>query len=258
MLSFLIDAVPVCTCNNVAEIRQVFTSLLRDRRVKYISFINPEIFLRQKKDENLHEYFKHSEYNFIDGIGLLYAINAKLKTSFDISNRYTGTDFFDYLPEEEIKVFLFGSQPGYAEVAKKNIELKYKNISIVGVLDGYTSKSDSEIVNTINSTTPDILIVCTGCPKQELWIQNNIQQLKVPLVFGNGGAIDFWSGTVKRAPKFIITLGLEWLFRLFQDFTVRRIKRQIKLLKFFYIYKTRQYSIVETSLVSKNRSDDHK
>lgn len=245
MKSFLFENIVINSADNIDEMKAVFKSMIEDKKAKYISFINPEIFMQQQKCKELHDYFHNSKYNFIDGIGLLYAINKKLGTSFDIKSRYPGTDFFTYLPEREIKIFLFGSKPGNAIKAKEKIETKYPYIKISGCLDGYTEYDNDELLTLINTTQSDILIVCTGCPKQELWIRSNLEKLSIPLVFGNGGAIDFWSNSVKRAPEILINHGLEWLFRLFQNFTFKRISRQLKLIMFFIKYKLKKYQIEE-------------
>jgi N-acetylglucosaminyldiphosphoundecaprenol N-acetyl-beta-D-mannosaminyltransferase len=62
------------------------------------------------------------------------------------------------------------------------------------------------------------LLVALGAPKQELWIHNNRDRLQtVKVAIGVGGAFDFWSGSVLRAPVFVRRLGLEWIWRLFQE-----------------------------------------
>ncbi len=74
-------------------------------------------------------------------------------------------------------------------------------------------------------------------------------------MFGNGGSIDFWSNNVKRAPQFMIDMGLEWLFRLFQNFTPERIRRQSKLVDFLVKYVRGQYNIVDGRALSTSHSD---
>ncbi len=256
MKKFVIEDVPIHSPDSISEMRGLFSNLISDRSTKYISFINPEIFLQQQKDESLHQYFSQSKYNFIDGIGLLKAVNKKLGTSFNIQDRYPGTDFFEYLPDDrEVRVFLYGSKPGNAEIAKDNIESKYKNVSIVGTFDGYTKISDEKLTALINLSALDILIVCIGCPRQEKWVKDHLDDLSVPVVFGNGGSIDFWSNNVKRAPQFMIDMGLEWLFRLFQNFTPERIRRQSKLVDFLVKYVRGQYNIVDGRALSTSHSD---
>ena len=225
-----------------------------------ISFINPEIFLKQNhraEVSRLHKYFLSTTYNFLDGIGIVYAINSRLGTFYDIKNRYPGTDFFNYLPSIEmmegkkIRIFLFGSYLERSIKAAVNISREFNNVDFVGDQDGYSQDSDDEIIEKINASNTDILIVCTGCPRQELWIQKNLSKLNVKIVFGNGGSIDFWSKTVKRAPKKMIDLGFEWLFRLTQDLSVRRLKRIVKLYKFYINYKFGRYQICKLEEGSK-------
>lgn len=243
MNTFLFENINIHSPDSIVELKNIFETLLNKKETQYISFINPEIFMQQQNNLELHKYFEDSTFNFIDGIGLLFAINHKCGTNYGIENRYPGTDFFEYLPERNIKIFFYGSKPGNAEIAKKKIEEKYPNINIVGTQDGYTKIDENELIEKINCLSPDILIVCTGCPKQELWIKNNLSRLCVPVVFGNGGAIDFWSESVKRAPSFMINHGLEWLYRLFQNFTLKRISRQSKLFSFLIKYKFNKYMI---------------
>ena len=246
MFSYKIDKIDVSFAENKAEIKNTFNTLLNSQKSK-ISFINPEIFMQQRKDSELHNYFGSCKYNFVDGIGLLYAINQKYKTHFDSNYRYPGTDFFEYLPENrKIRIFFYGSKLENVIKAKELIESKYENITIADYFDGYSAISDEDLVKKINASNTDILIVCLGCPKQEQWIQKNYDALNIKIVFGNGGSIDFWSGAVKRAPVFFIKHGLEFIYRLFQNFTFKRIKRQLKLIKFLICYKFGLYKIVES------------
>ena len=75
-------------------------------------------------------------------------------------------------------------------------------------------------------------MVCMGNPVQEKWINDNFDKLNVNLIFGNGGAIDFFSNKFKRAPLLLQLIGLEWIFRLAQDFNKPRIKRVFNSLSY--------------------------
>lgn len=79
----------------------------------------------------------------------------------------------------------------------------------------------------------DILFVAFGAPKQEFWISENLQNLPVKIAIGVGGAFDYISGKVERAPGFIQNIGFEWLYRLLHE--PWRIKRQLSLLKFIWL-----------------------
>lgn len=250
MKKYIFEDVPLSVPQDKDEIKKVFAEMLSSNNQAVISFINPEIFLMQEKDKNLHEYFKNAKYNFIDGINLLYAINKKLGTDYSFQNRFPGTDFFEYLPEDrKVKIYLYGSKIENLEDAKIKLESKYPNIKIVEWTYGYTKFSGDFLISKINEKNPDILIVCKGCPLQEKWISENKDKLNAKIIFGNGGAVDFWSGNTKRAPDFMIHLGLEWLFRLFASFSVKRVLRQMKLAKFLVNYKRGKYEIREESSV---------
>ena len=226
------------------EINHMFESMLDINTLDIISFINPEIFLAQQKDNILEDYFLNCKYNFIDGIGILKAINIKMKSRYSYKNRFAGTDFFSYLPaNREISLFLYGSSLKNLIKAKNIIESTYKNIHINDCLDGYSNYDDKYIVEKMNNSKSDIIIVCLGCPKQEYWIRKNHKDINSKLIFGNGGSVDFWSGNVKRAPVLIRKVGLEWAFRLVNNFSVVRLRRQLKLIKFFIKYNKKKYDI---------------
>ena len=229
MKKYLFEEIPLAVPSGRAEMKSVFSKMLDDSGQSVISFINPEIFLAQEKNPLLHEYFRSVKYNFIDGINLLYAINKKLGTSYSAADRYPGTDFFDYLPDD----------------AKLRIESAHPNVKIIEWTFGYTKFDGDYLIEKINAAKPDILIVCKGCPLQKQWIWENRQKLNAKIIFGNGGAVDFWSGNTKRAPEFMIRLGLEWLFRLFASFSFKRLARQMKLVKFLVKYKRGEYDVRE-------------
>ena len=73
------------------------------------------------------------------------------------------------------------------------------------------------MVDSINQAKPDVLWVGLGMPKQERWIFEHRQALKVPVVVGAGASFKFISGTVRRAPALVCNMGLEWLWRLVQE-----------------------------------------
>ena len=109
-------------------------------------------------------------------------------------------------------------------------------LRIAGCRHGYFDFGDEPaIVEEINVSGAQVLMVCLGNPKQEEWIERNFRALRTAVVFGNGGALDFYSGRVLRAPICVQRLGLEWLFRLMQDPSLTRVRRQARLLKFLWM-----------------------
>ena len=128
-------------------------------------------------------------------------------------------------------VYLFGSKPGVAELAKQNIESKYEGIEVVGISDGYfDTEKEKQIIADINDKKPDVLLVCLGAPKQEKWIYEHKDVLDVKVCLGVGGTLDVISGQSERAPEFYIKHNIEWLYRLKKQ--PSRIGRMMDLPKF--------------------------
>jgi len=93
---------------------------------------------------------------------------------------------------------------------------------------------DSSLIAQNDIPQTDLLFIAFGPPKQEKWIANNLDKVPIKVAMGVGGAFDYLSGNVFRAPKWLRDLGMEWLFRL--SLQPWRIKRQLSLLKFiFYV-----------------------
>lgn len=219
------------------ELLQKVDKIVAKKDKKIIAFTNPEIVVQAAKNNQLRKYLqKKSHLNLADGIGVVWASQIFKKP---LKERITGTDFVPAIcklsAEKNYRVFFLGGGKNTAQKGKKNLEKKYPKCQIVGTQNGYfPSKDDNKIVEKINKSRVQILMVCLGCPKQEKWILKNFDKLKVNLVFGNGGALDFWANNVKRAPKWMQKIGLEWLFRLAQDFGWRRAKRQFRLIIFVW------------------------
>jgi len=114
----------------------------------------------------------------------------------------------------------------------------FKVIGIEGSknIENETKKEKEEIIKKINKFKPNLLFVAYGAPWQEKWIAENLSKLKVNAAMGIGGAFDYISGKVSRAPRFVRKIGLEWLWRLARE--PWRVKRQLNLLKFIWLVKT--------------------
>jgi len=106
-----------------------------------------------------------------------------------------------------------------------NLWFPYNCYKYYNTYNGYKNYKDYKKI--------DILFVAFGSPKQEEWITKNLETLPVHVVMGVGGAFDFVSGAVSRAPVWIRKIGLEWLFRLAVE--PWRIKRQLALIEFILL-----------------------
>lgn len=193
---------------------------------------NSEILMAAYKDEDFKAVLNNSELLTADGIGVVYASRI-LKNP--ISERAAGFDIACELLERvkgtSYKVFLFGGKPGVAETAKEKLEEKYRGINICGCRNGYFSEDDvPQIIDEINASGADIVFVCLGAPKQEMWINDNRDKLNARVALGIGGSLDVFAGTAMRAPEFYCNHGLEWFYRLIKQ--PSRAGRMLALPKF--------------------------
>ncbi len=118
-------------------------------------------------------------------------------------------------------VFILGAKQEVLDKAVDNYEAEYPGLKVVGRHHGYFNHyGDDEslpVVEAINASGADVLLVGFGNPRQEHWIQAYRDKLRCKLAIGFGGSIDQVAKVVPRAPKFWVNLRLEWLFRLFQE-----------------------------------------
>ena len=207
-------------------------SLISERRGAYVVTPNPEIVMTCWENPDAMEAVQNADLVLPDGIGVVYG--AKILGT-PLKGKLPGIDFATALmrrmAERGGRVFLLGAKPGVAEKAGKRMAEQFPGLEICGVHDGYF-QDDKPVLEEINASQPDLLMVCLGAPKQELWMRRNAPLLKVGLMAGLGGSLDVFAGTAKRAPVFYQKLGLEWFYRLIKE--PWRFKRMIKLPKFLF------------------------
>jgi N-acetylglucosaminyldiphosphoundecaprenol N-acetyl-beta-D-mannosaminyltransferase len=104
-------------------------------------------------------------------------------------------------------------------------------LRMAGCADGYF-KEDGPVVEQIRASGADILFVCLGAPKQELWMAKNGKATGAKLMCGLGGSLDIFAGVSQRAPEIWVKLGLEWAYRLVKE--PYRIGRMMNLPKFLF------------------------
>ncbi len=207
-------------------------ALMTERRAAYVVTPNPEIVMACRERLETMQAVNAADLVLPDGIGVIYGariLGTPLKT------KLPGIDFIQALMADMAKegksVFLLGAKPGVAEAAVEKLKAQYPGLAVVGTQDGYF-KDDAPVVEAVNAARPDLLLVCLGAPKQELWMQRNQSLLNVGLMAGLGGSLDVFAGNVRRAPKAFQRLGLEWLYRLMKE--PKRIGRMMKLPKFLF------------------------
>lgn len=176
-----------------------------------------------------------------DSIGVVWASRRFGKP---VPERVPGVDTMEALcklaAEEGYRVFLLGAAPGVAELAAKNLQARFPGLTIAGTRNGYFAPTDEpDIIAEIRSARPDILFVAFGIPKQEKWISAHLQETGVKLAMGVGGSFDAFAGIVKRAPRIVQRLHLEWLWRTLAN--PKKIRKAATLPRFaMMVLRTRR------------------
>lgn len=193
---------------------------------------NSEIVYQAMHDADFCQLLNDASLVLPDGAGVL--LGAKILKK-PLKEKVAGIDFaanlLGILEKKGKTLYLLGSKPGIAELAAEKMHEKHPALKIVGMADGYY-QDEAPVIERINAVKPDVLFVCLGAPKQERFMKAHLDELKVRFMIGLGGSLDGFAGTVKRAPKWMIRLQLEWLYRLIKE--PKRFKRMLCLPKYVW------------------------
>jgi len=204
--------------------------------------------LRARKDHEYHAILESADLVTPDGAGILWAATT---LNYPLPERVTGIDIIHNIcrlaAKKGYSLYLLGSYPEVASETALNLTKKYAGINIAGTHHGYFSCEDSqnceaikngnsvrnkeeeEIITEIKEKRPDILLVGMGVPKQEKWINKNLNRLDVPVCIGVGGSFDVLSGRIPRAPLWMQRHGMEWIYR-----SIKQPNRAFRVLALFY------------------------
>ena len=207
--------VPVDIYEAEEAVRALKEKIVRNEK-SVLYFINAHCYNLAQKNLAYRSTLNSADFLLNDGIGI--QLGAKL-FGFKVKENLNGTDFIPKLLKAAGKngfsVYLLGSKEDVANRAADNLFTNIPEINIVGCRDGYFEDAENDqVVDAVNKTKPDILIVGRGVPLQELWIAANRERLNAKIIIGAGAFLDFASAKVKRAPKVFRLLKMEWIFRL--------------------------------------------
>lgn len=203
------------------------TGLVEAEGFHYAVTPNPEFILAARKSPEFRQALLRADLVLADGIGVIYS--AKI-LGRPLKGRVPGIEFAQrllvWMANHGKRLFLLGAKPGVAELAAANLKSAYPGLIVCGTHDGYFEE-DGPVVEEIRASAADVVFVCLGAPKQELWMVNHGPDTGAHLMVGLGGSLDVFAGVVERAPQAFQKLGLEWLHRLMKE--PKRIGRMAKL-----------------------------
>lgn len=184
-------------------------------------YLNSHSYYLANKNSEFREAFNKADFIIADGYSIVWAI--KKLTSNKIDKVVFTYSFFSRLHKlfEELntRIFMLGGTEEIISKSSEIFKLNYSNINVVGAHHGFFDKEEEtyKIIELINSSKANVLIVGMGMPITEIWIQENFNRINANLIFSVGGFFEFLTKNKKMAPGWIYNSGLEWLFRLLQE-----------------------------------------
>jgi N-acetylglucosaminyldiphosphoundecaprenol N-acetyl-beta-D-mannosaminyltransferase len=218
------------------------TELLEELSEGVLFTPNVDHLVKLQKDKEFYDTYQQADWVICDSKILNVAARFLNKPFQEVipGSSFLPAFYTHRKNDKDIKMFLLGAKEGVALKAKENINEKVGwNI----VTDVYSpsfgfEKNEAEcnaIIDVINKSGCNVLVVGVGAPKQEKWIIKYKDRLpNVKIFMALGASIDFEAGTVKRAPQFYQKFHLEWLYRIFKE--PRRLWKRyfIDDMPFFY------------------------
>lgn len=242
------DKIRILTLNinniNMQDLLQELQVILDSKNKKKIIFTpNSEIAVLAFDDSDFSHMLNRADYLIPDGAGLLLAariLNRNLK------ERVAGYDLMKNLLNiingREGSIYFLGGRADVIELAVKNIRREMEDINIAGYHHGYFDQNKKvKIIKEINQKEPDILLVGMGVPRQEEFLDHNIDSLNIKIGLTVGGSFDVLAGKIKRAPLWMQKIYLEWFYRLLQE--PKRFKRMFRLPRFIFLNLKEKYNV---------------
>lgn len=199
-----------------ADTRTALTALLDAPQRITAAFVNAHCVNSAARDNGYAAALASASMLLPDGSGLQLA--AKM-TGRRFRENLNGTDLFVPLcraaAERGLSVYFLGARPGVAEDAARAAASLAPGLRVAGTADGYFDDHEEDaVIERINRSGADILLVALGVPHQDVWIMRNRRRLAPRIAMGVGAQFDFWSGRVQRAPTAWRRAGCEWAWRL--------------------------------------------
>jgi len=190
-------------------------------------------FLRTRLPKQKFWRYIFSFLKFFGSLATIIIYPKYIRTP--IPERISGSDFIwelsRFAARNNLSVFLLGGDPTVPEQAALKLQTDIYDLRMAGTYEGTPKIEDEDkIIRIIKKAGPDILFVAYGVPAEELWLGRNLKKTGAKIGIGVGGTFGFLAGRKPRAPKFIRSIGLEWLYRLIIE--PRRFHRQLALPKF--------------------------
>ena len=190
-----------------------------------VATVNPEFVMRAQKDREFAAVLASAALCLPDGTGVMWAAR---RLGCSLREPVAGVDLVQPLAaacaRRGFRLFLLGAAPGVAQKLAANLRSDNPGLQVAAHSGSPDPSRDAEALKLIHDHGTQVLLVAYGAPAQELWIDRLRNRLGVAVAIGVGGAFDYLTGRVPRAPEWMRKAGLEWLHRLArQPWRIRRM-----------------------------------
>ncbi len=218
---------PLC-CSGMPTVLDWMKHRAQTKNKSIINFLDAHNVNLTFKDDNYRRCLKESDLLLPYGSGVKLALRFQ---NFKLTNNLSGHDLFPHLcqmaAEAGLSIFLLGAKPGVAWTVAGEMHNQFPELIIAGSHDGfYPEQKNEEIVQIINESGADILLIATGVPRQEVWLEENILKLNTSVNVNVAELFEFYSDRNSRAPAWLRKTGMEWTWSLWRT-SPHKLKRHI-------------------------------
>lgn len=230
----LVGGVPVLVHESIeSAVKSVFSLSGNQVIPGFAVAINPEKVMRARDDDQLMRILLSASFRFADGIGVVLAMRRK---GYKRAIRVPGCEFWVNLMQRagQLKqpVFLIGAHSDVINKVYQKLVGEF-GVTVVGAQHGFFKDEEQDaLVKRIKDSGASIVTVAMGSPRQEIFIYKCQKICPDVFYMGVGGTYDVYVDAVKRAPAWICSLNLEWLYRLILN--PARLSRQVLLIKYMF------------------------
>ena len=179
--------------------------------------INAEMIMAAKADKKLAAAISASELVIPDGVGIVWALRLQGMGVPRSPGIELAKSLLVFAEENSWKVALVGASPEVMLRLREKLKKELPSLRLEMTIHGYQTKNAWRALESdLKQLRPDLVLVALGIPKQETWSMR-LRESMPGLWIGVGGSFDIWAGVKKRAPKWLTSLHLEWMYRLVKE-----------------------------------------
>lgn len=188
---------------------------------RYVSICDAHSVVRASRDPDHHRHLASADLVLPDGWPVAWMLR---RTRQPDQQRLNGPDLMGHVltaaEQRGLKVYVYGTTWQTLDLLRGRLMAQFPGLQLVGLhsppFRPLTADEQQQDIDRIHASGAHIVLTGLGCPKEDRWMFQHRDRLRA-VTLGIGAGIDFWAGTVPRAPQWMRDHGLEWLFRLCQE-----------------------------------------